>query len=977
VPNPGPNRAPPRHRVGVRSLQTDPHHRSEPAGDPGQLPGRAVERARLDRLLADGAVGRPSALRLLGEPGVGKTALIDYASSQATGYRALRVHGVAAEHEMPYAGLHLLCAPLLDEIHVLDAFQRDVLTCAVGSTAGATPDCFHVSLATLHLLTRLAATQPVCCIVDDAHWLDRATARVLAFVARRVRCDALVILLAERTQNQLSELDGVPEMRLGPLPSADARSLLASTAPAAIDPVVIERILIETRGIPRELVDAFDGTSAAEVAGGYAIPAPRRALRDVHHDGLRAAEQLPANPRRLLLAAAAEPTGDATVARRAAVGLNIAASAAEDLEARGLLTFGPRILFTCPALRSAVYAAAPHAERRAIHRALADAFDAEADSDRRTWHLALATSGLDDGLADELERVAPRARARGGLAAYAAFVEKAALLTADPARRAQRALVAAAAKHDVGAPDEAERLLALAESTPTDDARMARAALERARIAFAARRDKAGPRLLFDAARRIDRYAPAEAREAYLEALMAATFAVHSDTTTPALADVAWAAWAAATDGPAQPTDLLLEGLTIRVLDSYALAVVPLTRALTQFQDAELDSATAGWLWLATCVAADLWDAPAWAALSSRLTHGASSSAATMAAHACAHRVVFDVYRGQFDAARAGLREAATRGANAAPLTYPALLLAAWQGREEMLRHPLPSARRDARDRGDAMTLAAADLATAVLHNSLGQYDQAVTAAQEAAEFTGLAVSGWALVELVEAAARSGAHDTAARAVSRLGERTEAAGTDWALGVQALARALVTDDRGAESLYEEAIDRLARAGIRIHLGRAQLLYGEWLRRQDRRLDARVPLAAARELFAAIGARAFADRAHRELLATGERARKRTVDTERQLTPQEIRIAYLARDGLTNPEIGGRLIVSPRTVEYHLHKVFGKLGITSRTELHLVLTGVAEADRAQPDVRAARPGAVNTRDPGVRLGIRRSRAGWPR
>ncbi|GAA1193931.1 LuxR family transcriptional regulator [Pseudonocardia alaniniphila] len=851
----------------------------------------------------------------------------------------MRLRGIAAERELPYAGLHLLCAPLLDDLDVLAPCQRAALATAVGLTTGGPPDHFLVSLATLNLLTNAAEAQPVCCIVDDTHWLDHASLLTLAFVARRVERGALVILFADHGRSR-TELEGLPEMHLETLPLADARALLAAAAPGKIDAAVTVRVLIETGGNARELIEAFDGVSAVELAGGYTIP-PRPGHSDVDHDCVQRARHLPGEARRLLLAAAADPTGDPTVVWRVAAALGIGPDAAEALEAQRLLVFGPRIVFGCARLRADVYAAAAPAELRAIHRALADATDGEADGDRRAWHLALSTSGPDDRLADRLERYAPTAQARGGIAALAAFLERATLLTADPACRARRALTAAAAQHAAGGQDAARRLLTIAEIGPLDEARRAWAALQRARIAFAVHRDNTALRPLLDAARRVEGHLPALAGAAYLEVLAAAMVSGHL-TDMPSLRDVALAARSATAAGSADAIDLLVGALATRVLDGRSAAVVPLRRAVTAFSGGTHGSVTGDWSWLAGCVAADLWDERAWISLSSRQAHhdAAAQTDLSTPAHVLAQQALVDLYRGRFDNVRAALAEADMRAvaAGAAPLAYPSLLLAAWQGRHSILVDRLPEARHDARRRGDGLALTGTRLAETVLYNSVGDYEQALAAAQDVAESDQLGLSGWVLVELIEAAVRCGRADVAAHALGRLTDRTAAAATDWGAGIRAASRALLADAPDAEPLYEEAITRLSRTDVRLHLGRVQLLYGEWLRSRNRRADARKPLRAARELFATIGAEGFAGRARGELAATGEKA---SMDS-RLLTPQESLIACLARDGLTNPEIGARLFVSRRTVEYHLHKVFVKLAITSRNELHLVLDTTADS-----------------------------------
>lgn len=854
------------------------------------------------------AAGHAAALVVRGEPGIGKSALLEYAEGRASDYRVLRIRGIAAERDLPYAGLHLLAARMHDDTPDGPAAQRDAFSAAIDVTANPAPDRFAVGMATLKLLTAMAAQRPVCVIVDDAHNLDPASAQVLAFVARRLDRQPLLILLAERNDQRLADLHALPEIHLHPLSATDAHTLLATLAPGLVDAVVSERVLTEARGNPQALIDAFDGITAADFAGGYAIPPPHRSVQcDTTRDGMQRVQQLPSDARRLLLAAAAEPTGDPVVTWRTAARLGIPTECAEMLEAANLLGFGARTYFTHPALRSVTYAAAPSAERREVHRAIAEATDVETDADRRAWHLALATRGLDDALADDLDRFAPMAHARGGIAARAAFLEKSALLTEAPARRAERALAAAAAQHEAGAPDSAHRLLAIAELGPPDPARLARTEWQRAWIDFTSGRGGETPGRLADAGRRLEPHDSTLAREAYLQALVAVMF-TRDSADEDTVADIALTGRAALRATPAtHPTDLLLDGLAIRALDGYAAAVGPLAKAIATFRYDELDSRTARWLGVAALIAADLWEDGAVADLLSRQRQLATTGDLAMSIDTLGCGALADLQRAGFDAVGARV---AQQGRQAAP---------------------------------EGISRTVDVLRAAVSGNSHGRYDEAVDAAFVAAESDQLAVTGWALVELVEAAARSGRRDVATRAAERLAERTEAAQTDWALGVQATSRALLVEGHDAAPLYREAIDRLSRTEARPQLARTQLLFGEWLRRRSRRVDARPLLGAARDLFEEMGAAAFAERAHRELLATGLTSRKRNVETVCQLTPQESRIAYLARDGLSNPEIGARLYVSPRTVEYHLHKVFAKLGITARTELHLVLDLPADAE----------------------------------
>lgn len=901
----------------------------------------------MDQLLQEASTGRAVALRVLGDRGIGKSSMLDYLARRADGYRVLRTRGVEDERELPYAGLHRLCAPVVDELQQLEPAQRSALSTAIGLSGGEPADRLLVSVAAFNLLSAVAGRDPVCCLVDDAHWLDTASLLTLAFVVRRAERSRLLFVFGERGKQGVPELDGVAEMRLEGLRWGDARSVLLAGAPAKIDAAVTDRVLLEARGNPRSLLQAVEGMTAAEFAGGYAIPAPPPDSRDQDHDCVRRAGRLPAEARQLLLTIAADPTGDPALASRAADRLGLDTQATEVLEAENLLTFGRRVVFGCATLRATVYAGATPSEVRLAHRALAEATTSETDADRRAWHLALSTSGLDDRIAGDLEQNAARAEERGGIAARAAFLERSALLTADSIARARRALAATGAKHAAGSLDAAQQLLTIAESGPPDPVREAHIGLQRARIEFAVRRDDATPQLLLDAARRLRVHSPALARHAYLEALVAAMLSCRIPA-APHLRDVAQAARDTTTAGSTGPIDLLLDALVAKVLDGPGAATAALDQALTAFGGDALDSVARGWTWLAGWAAADRWNEDAWAALSAQnrpprgLGDGAGQEGSPFG-HRLTEIALLDLFRGRFQVAQDTIARGNTRALSAGPPlpTPAALVLAAWQGRQDILPG-LPTARRRARQRGDALTLTATQLAEAVLHNGSGDYEQALAAAYEAEEADQLALSGWARAELIEAGTRCGRRDVATAALARLDADTRTAATPWALGVRAAARALLADATAAERLYQEAIDRLSGTGIRVQLARTQLLYGEWLRRQNRRVDARLPLRAAQQTFATIGADGFAARADAELLATGERVRRRSVETGRELTTQESRIGYLARDGLSNSEIGARLFLSPRTVEYHLHKIFAKLAITSRTELHLVLQPAVDA-----------------------------------
>jgi DNA-binding CsgD family transcriptional regulator/tetratricopeptide (TPR) repeat protein len=898
------------------------------------LVGRNAERARLERLLQHVRAGGSEVLVLRGERGIGKTALLDHAALRADGFRVIRVRGIESEMELPFAGLHLLCSAMSDCMGRLEPVEREVLETAIGF-GRAQPERFLVGLATAALLTSEAEGQPLLCIIDDAQWLDRRSAQALAFVARRIESQPVAILLAERDPQTVREFDGLPELRPAGLSSVDARQLLRSVIRGRADETVVGRIIAETRGNPIALLHLLDGVSTADFAGGFgavttARPAGRRPDQMVQR-----LEDLPAESRRLLLLAAADATGDPALQWRAAAHLGLAAEAAGALESEGVLHLSPQVTFCDPQLRSAMYWLASNEDRRTVHAALAAATDPAGEPAWRRWHLAHAVVGGDEELAGELERCVPAARERGGPAAAAAFLEKAAMLTTHSARRTERAIAAAAAKLEAGAPDAAARLLTIAEIGPVDPANRVRVQRQRAQMAFATKRGSDAVGLLLGAARLLEPLDPRVAGETYLEAIVAAIFAGRLGDGTGATAQAIRARLPRAPCLPA--VDLLLRALVLRFTEGYAVACPILKQALSAFRANSTSYERSRWVWLASWVAADLWEDEAWHALTT-VERAEDGDALTTLSSALTFRAIVDVHGGEFERATALIdnADATSAATGQPPFAYTSLVLAAWRGHETRALELLDVARQGASDRGEGVTLTTAGYATAVLYNGLGRYEAALAAAQDAAELDELALFGWSLVELVEAAARSGRPAAGMDALEQLAERARVAGTDWAVGIAARSRALLSDSSVAEGLYTEAIERLQRSRITVHLARAQLVYGEWLRRQGRRIDARPQLRAAQESFVAMGAEAFAKRAHRELLATGETVRRRAVETQGQLTPQETRIAFLARDGFTNPEIGERLFVSPRTVEYHLHKVFEKLGITSRRELHLVL-----------------------------------------
>jgi len=904
------------------------------------LRGRRSECEALARLLEAVRAGRSSVLVLRGEAGCGKSALLDYMLERASGFRVARVVGVESEMELAYAGLHQLCAPMLDRVQKLPVPQRDALSVAFGLQEGDPPDRFLIGLAVLSLLAGAAEEQPLACVIDDAQWLDRASVQALAFVARRLMADPVALIFAVREPS--AELTGLPELEVQGLGERDSQLLLASAIRGPLDVQVRDRIVAETRGNPLALLQLPRVLTPTELAGGFGLPNTAAVASRVEQSFYRQFRSLPDDTQQLLLTAAAEPIGDLTLLRRAAELQGIGGDAAAGpAVAAGLVELGTRVRFRHPLVRSAVYQSVSVDDRQAVHRALAEATDPVLDPDRRAWHLARAASGPDEAVADELERSADRARARGGEVAAAAFLERATELTPDRARRGARALAAAQAKLEAGAPDTAQALLAAAELAPLGGIQLAGLERLRAKLSFLLRRGNDAPSLLLNAAEHLKALDAPSARETYLEALAAAIFAGRLSKTGGGVADVAGAARTAPrASQPTRAIDLLLDGLVRRFTEGYEAGVQPLQGALrTLSEEKGRSQDDTRWFWLGCRIAPDLWDDESWHALTTRQL-GLARDAGWLTALpiALTYRAGVDVHAGEFGSAAKLIDEAdaITEATGSPPLMYTSLVLAAWRGQEAQATAMVRTSIEDATARGEGRAIALADYATAVLYNGLSRYQDSLAAAQRVCEHDDLGLFGWGLTELVEAAVRSDRPDIGATALRRLEERTRAAGTEWALGIEARSRAMLSDGEAADALYREAVERLARTRITVHLARAQLLYGEWLRRGNHRVEARQQLYRAHDTFSRAGADGFAERARRELLATGETLRRRTVETHEELTAQEAQIARLARDDLTNPEIAARLFISSRTVEWHLGKVFAKLDITSRKQLRRAL-----------------------------------------
>ncbi|NJP95125.1 AAA family ATPase [Nonomuraea sp. FMUSA5-5] len=908
------------------------------------LPRR--ETAQLTRLLEQARQGGGTALVVHGEAGLGKTVLLDDLMATVRGAQVLRASGAEFERDLAFTALHQLCAPLLPLIDRLPAPQRTTLRTAFDLEEGPAPDPLVIGLAVLGLLAEAATAGPVICVLDDAQWMDAGSAQALAFVARRIEAEPVTLLFAMREPDAVPALAVLPRLRLSALTGDEAAALLARLPHAPLEPEIRRRLIAEARGNPLALIELPYDLGPPGYPGQLALPVADL----VEQTFQRRFRALPERTRRLLTLAAAEPRGDIRVLRHAAELDGLSLADAEPAETAGLLQLDAHVRFRHPLVRSAIYRLATDDERRHAHGALARAFDPARHPDRRIWHLAQAADEADEHLARELERLAGRARSRGGVAAAAAFLERATELTPDPAQRARRAVRAAQAKHEAGASEQAAALLAAADAGPLDDAWRARLLRLRGQIAFTSRRGDDAPMLLLEAAQQMAPLDPALARRTSLEALWAATGAERNGD-----AQGIRAVAAAILNGPAaphaaeppggrgtadphaaeptgmrgtEPTDLLLEGLATLFTQGQR-AAVPLLRAAVDAFDQVNDPR---WLPVACRAAWDLWDEVALDRLATRCVELAREAGAlTFLPLALNFQAVAATYAGRFTAASAMTEQAhaLTEAIAGAFAPYAAIVLAAHQGDRGRAQDLFDqSVRAAAEGAGGFVTIV--EYATAVLHNGLGDHEAALAPARQAAGRSRLFWSAAALPELVEAAARTGRADLAAPALAELAELTEAAGTEWGLGVLARSRALLSERPG--ELYEEAVARLSGTRVAVQLARTHLLHGEWLSRAGERAAARASLHEAHRMFDDMGAAAFAQRAARGLRELGDRPVSSAPSVLDALTSQEAHIARLVATGRTSREVAAELFLSPRTIDAHLHNIYRKLGIGSRRQL---------------------------------------------
>lgn len=888
--------------------------------------------AELELLIDRVRSRRGGSLVLHGEPGVGKTTLLDQALDHDREFRVVRVSGVESERDVGLAAVHRLCEHIIGGLERLPDRQAEALRAAFGLNAAGLPDNLLLGLGVRSLLAEAAERQPVLCLIDDAQWLDGPSARTLAFVARRL--DTLPVGFVFAARERPGELLGLPDVAVETLSPAEARQLIDRVLPGPIDDEVRARIVSETEGSPVALAGVLGQVKPGEFAGGFGSPSAIPSAPGMDGSFLHRLERLSEDARLVLLVAAAEPLGSPGLLWRATDALGVPAAVVDGVQEAGLLRLGAIVRFQHPGLRSAVYEAAGLSQRRRAHRALAEVTDPVEDADRLAWHLGAATSDPEEGVAEALERSADAARAKGGLAAAAALLDRSAALTPDPARRSARLLAAGEAKLSVGAIDEALALLTRVDWRLLDERLAAQLEHLVAQAAMVQRGQCDPASLLPLAAKRLDPLDVRLARETHLRAFEAAVHAGHLSRGVGVAQAASAVRIALPAAQPAQADDLLLDGLAALFSDGYPVAVPVLKQALHRMAEGE-----SRWVSLGAGIAADLWTDGTARELASRQRDLALRDGALPALHRSLVTLAqLSVHSGDFEAATDLIDQASviTTPMPGSGATLAPLMLAAYRGREAEASQLVEATIEHATTHGEGRSIAFAEEMTAVLQNSLGNYRAALTAAQRASEHEELGVSDRALAELVEAAVRSGDPQVGEAALRRLSERTGLSGTDWALGIEARSRALLSDGPAADQLYRTAIELLGRSSVITALARAQLVYGEWLRREGRRKEARQQLRMARQMFTDMGAQAFAERAERELLATGERLRKRRDESGDRLTSQEAHISHLARDGHSNPEIAAKLFISPRTVEYHLTKVFTKLGITSRNQLHRVL-----------------------------------------
>jgi DNA-binding CsgD family transcriptional regulator len=924
------------------------------------LVGRAGERAAIDGLLHGARGGSSGVLVLRGPAGIGKTSLLDAAVASAKDFGSSRVAGVESEIALGFAAVHQLVLPFLDRVGDLPEPQGHALESVFGLADHGPPNPLLVSLAVLTLLDTASSTQPLLLVIDDAHWLDNESARLLAFVGRRLHADPIVMLFALRDPEAraLTTFDVLPQLEMVGLSKTDSRALLEDLAGGRIDPDVAERLIDVTQGNPLALTEFVAGLDLQQLQGNAPLLEPLPVRRTLQDQFAARARALPPAGRSVLMLASAERFGDPALLHRAAKTMGVSwPEGVASVEAAGLATFTPAASFRHPLVRSAVYHSAAPSERRAAHRALADALVDDGDLDRRVWHLAAGAATSDEDIAVALERVAARVFQRGGTHAAAQFVMRAADLTPDPARKIDRLLAAVRMRSAEGDAIRAQPLLDGVMARVRDGRQRAEAEWTQGLIWLGAGRARDALRVLNRAVASIEHYDDGMPLHALITAETAVLYA-GSLSERSFTNDIAAAVLRLLPEGASlRPTEALVRGIAIRLTDGDVAAAPVIRATLTGLrervenddgarlmQDAHEHGAMLHLLAVnAACAVLD--DASLDLATRSWVDFGRRTRTLTTLPIALDLRAVCDVFGGRLRAAESAITEAddilsfsGARG-HIGEAGVGRLFLDAYRGDEQATRVIAKRRSEAALERGSGADLDQAHFALAMLGVSMGRYEEALDHCRQIQVHDCVALSTLAFPLLIEAAVRCAKPAVANEAQDRFSERAMAAGTEWALGLLASTRALLAHDDDAEAHYSEALDRLARTSATVDLARVQLLYGEWLRRTRRRRDAREPLRTALDFFDRIGAGAFAERTRRELAATGEHSRPRSDATRDLLTAQEAQIAQLVTEGMTNPQIASQLYISKSTVEYHLRKVYRKLGVTSRTQLaRLELSG---------------------------------------
>jgi DNA-binding CsgD family transcriptional regulator len=901
---------------------------------------RTRELSVLTGLIEDAQAGNSAAMVLRGEPGIGKTVLLEAVSGSADtqGMTTAHVSGIESEAPLGYAALHRLIRFFPGAVDRLPPPQRDALRTTFGLVFGPPPDRFLIGLGVLTLLANAAAEGPLLAVIDDAQWLDPESGTVLGFAARRLQAERVVMLFAAREAEDVPRwLSALPELVIGPLDDLDATELLSQVTSGQLGPDARTRLLGESRGNPLALVEVARELTPEQLTGDAVLPDPLPATGSLRQLFARRLRQLTPEAQLLLAVAAAEPTASEPLAW--SVAQRLGAVAEPDGELDRLVSFGDSVRFSHPLVRSAAYYNRPISERRRIHGALAAEMDSPPNSDRVAWHLAMSATGPDEAIAGKLEQAAQRMRDRGGYAANSALLRRAAALSVDEHLRADRLLAAAEAALTAARPDQARAMLDEARRLPIDERQAALALRLSGEALFATGATDDAARELLAAAKVLVAFDPSLARQTLLTALMAANFAA-----TDVFEEVrSFAATIVPADLPPEDlpsvVDLFFFGFLRRLADDAESAARLLRKALTDLEHSERADELRVVIppFVPVIASAELIDESfAVVAASSYAEFARRAGALTVLPNALIALARVYIREGRFGDAEVALTEASqlsqATGAPGIPdiAAEQRLFLQCWRGDEaEALAQAaaLTAARKPPSPGSD---LAAAHLA--LLDLSKGRYRDAFERLGPITREDRLALGTLMLADFIEAAARSGQPSEAVAALDRLAARATAGDGRLGLGRLARCRALLAPEDEAEGQYRRSIEVLGGANSPTELARSHLVYGEWLRRQRRRREARDQLGAASDAFAGIGAEGFAERARTELEATGGHARARSPETSLALTAQETQVARLVVEGDTNREAAAKLFISPATVEYHLRHIYQKLGVSSRTQL---------------------------------------------